>query len=140
MQQIGKLTLLLGLLAQSGALLLYLLGPQLPAQSGFRAFLGEWSQVPLVLGAGPALVGGFLMGLARQAGGTHSPKPATPTVTKASRGCPQCGKPLVEGDAFCASCGSPATPPRPTLCSNTACRKPLREGVRFCPSCGTPVP
>ena len=105
MQQFGKLTLLLGLLVQSGALLLYLLGPQLPAQSGFRAFLGEWSQVPLVLGAVPALVGGFLMGLARPAGITPAPVPAT--VAKPSRGCPQCGKPLREEARFCPSCGTP---------------------------------
>ena len=56
--------------------------------------------------------------------------------------CPKCGVAVVEGAAFCQTCGSSLTaeePPSPVLfCVH--CGTQLREGARFCPKCGQTVP
>lgn len=58
--------------------------------------------------------------------------------------CPQCGREVGNGDAFCPGCGAAiaatSTPP-PIAASIPAptcpqCRKPVRAGAAFCPACG----
>ncbi len=44
--------------------------------------------------------------------------------------CRHCGAPLVEGDRFCADCGTPAG-------GCPSCGGPLTPGKRFCRVCGT---
>jgi hypothetical protein len=64
-----------------------------------------------------------------------------PEADSAAR-CPNCGVAVVEGAAFCQTCGTPLVveePPPPVLfCVH--CGAQLREGARFCPKCGQTVP
>lgn len=50
--------------------------------------------------------------------------------------CSSCGATLGAGDAFCAACGTTATPPRP-LCPS--CGRELKADARFCTACGQSV-
>jgi hypothetical protein len=56
--------------------------------------------------------------------------------------CPSCGVAVVEGAAFCQTCGTKivqAGPPPPVhFCPH--CGAQLRQGARFCPKCGQTVP
>jgi hypothetical protein len=60
----------------------------------------------------------------------------------ASARCPNCGVAVVEGAAFCQTCGAPLkaeeSPPPVLFCVH--CGAQLREGARFCPKCGQTVP
>lgn len=50
--------------------------------------------------------------------------------------CPNCGKPLKQGDAFCTHCGNSA-PPEPQASSTCpSCGAPLAEDAAFCTACG----
>ena len=66
------------------------------------------------------------------------PGPASPA--DAERRCPQCGALVVEGAAFCQSCGARLEEKAPApvqFCPH--CGAQLREGARFCPLCGQAV-
>ncbi|MCK9580740.1 MAG: zinc ribbon domain-containing protein [Methanoregula sp.] len=54
---------------------------------------------------------------------------------KEEQHCPNCGKPVAHGSAFCDSCGLRVSPP--PACKK--CNLPLAPGTNFCESCGTPV-
>lgn len=50
--------------------------------------------------------------------------------------CPNCGKPLKQGDAFCTHCGN-SVPPEPQASSTCpSCGAPLAEDAAFCTACG----
>jgi len=51
--------------------------------------------------------------------------------------CTACGKDLIEGASFCASCGAPVKSEAPSHC--TSCGAELAEGAPFCASCGASV-
>jgi len=52
-----------------------------------------------------------------------------------SERCRHCGKPILEGSQFCASCGGLVSPPK--RC--THCHARILEGSRFCSNCGERV-
>jgi hypothetical protein len=68
--------------------------------------------------------------------------PSQQSQPDASARCPNCGVGVVEGAAFCQTCGAQLEveePPPPVLfCVH--CGAQLREGARFCPKCGQTVP
>jgi len=68
-----------------------------------------------------------------------SPAPPEPSAV---RRCPTCHAPLVEGAAFCQSCGTrlaePEAPAPVKFCVH--CGAELRPGARFCPQCGQSLP
>lgn len=70
----------------------------------------------------------------------HVP-PAAPAADPKSL-CPSCGVPVVQGGAFCQTCGArlkEEKPPAPVhFC--VQCGAQLRQGARFCPKCGQTVP
>lgn len=52
--------------------------------------------------------------------------------------CAQCGKPLVPGQTFCASCGMrQPMAPGPNRCPSCGCEVPT--GMFFCNKCGTKI-
>jgi RNA polymerase subunit RPABC4/transcription elongation factor Spt4 len=67
-------------------------------------------------------------------------QPPQPEPSAENR-CPHCGIVVVEGAAFCQTCGTQLVeeePVGPTLfCVH--CGAQLREGARFCPKCGQTV-
>ncbi len=72
---------------------------------------------------------------------SRPPQDEQPQAAAGSR-CPSCGVAVMQGAAFCQSCGTRLVeeePPAPILfCVH--CGAQLREGARFCPKCGESVP
>jgi hypothetical protein len=68
-------------------------------------------------------------------------QPEAPAPTPGAR-CPNCGVAVVQGAAFCQSCGARLAKeePRAPVRFCIHCGAQLREGARFCPSCGQSVP
>ena len=66
-----------------------------------------------------------------------APQPSATPVSTAM--CPQCGKPVAPGSAFCGSCGSPV-PALPVIQNQfcAQCGTPLQPNAAFCPGCGQP--
>lgn len=78
--------------------------------------------------------------------GRHTPDEPVPAVAATGvEVCPKCGKPVVEGNLFCMSCGAKLEKNAPqathsvaaTFCINCGAR--LRSDDRFCMKCGTKV-
>jgi hypothetical protein len=63
---------------------------------------------------------------------------------KAEALCPSCGVPVVDGAAFCQTCGARLADPddevRAPVRFCVSCGAQLREGARFCPKCGQGMP
>jgi hypothetical protein len=70
------------------------------------------------------------------------PVPAEAPKPEAGVRCPNCGAAVVDGAAFCQSCGTrlqKEEPPAEVLfCIH--CGAQLRPGARFCPQCGQSLP
>lgn len=71
-----------------------------------------------------------------QAAPPQQPKP------DASARCPSCGVAVIEGAAFCQTCGAhlEVEEPEAPMLFCVHCGAQLREGARFCPKCGQTVP
>jgi hypothetical protein len=67
---------------------------------------------------------------------------AAATTPSDGPACPQCGTAVVDGAAFCQTCGAAQAPPKPAtpvlFCVH--CGAQLREGAKFCPKCGQTIP
>ncbi|MHB1844761.1 MAG: protein kinase domain-containing protein [Deltaproteobacteria bacterium] len=63
--------------------------------------------------------------------GASTPAEAAPAPQ--SLPCNRCGELVLDGERFCAACGTPVAPPCPR------CQSPTSPGARFCPSCGLEV-
>ncbi len=64
---------------------------------------------------------------------TGQASPGGPTATPAapSTKCPECGRDVDAGFAFCPHCGASLQPVCPS------CRRPVEKGWKVCPHCGT---
>ncbi len=81
---------------------------------------------------------------ARYAAAAPAPAAAAPAVAPVQASCASCGKPLPNGAAFCAVCGSPVVSvAKPAVNVEKhfciACGALLKPGAKFCSKCGATV-
>ena len=84
------------------------------------------------LGMGTGMTGAVQAGMQpnqENPWGTKGPD----TASKTEKKCPNCGKPVEEGQKFCNNCGHKLV--EETACIK--CGKPLSPGSKFCSNCGT---